>query len=184
MNEQEKNHKRRTQNGDYEKFFKGSGLDIGHGRCAPIMGAIGWERHQGNLLDHYSGPTFDFIHSSHVLEHLDDPVRAFREWWSLLKPNGYIITTVPDFRLYEHSIWPSIFNMEHRSTWSPSGIPQFLHECRLSPGQLIRIQLNDENFDYENVNPTFDQTLHHDAQAEVEFIVKKLPTNQELWNEF
>ncbi len=37
----------------------------------------------------------DFVLSSHVVEYLPDPIRAFREWQRIVKPGGYIVMIVP-----------------------------------------------------------------------------------------
>lgn len=37
----------------------------------------------------------DFILSSHVVEHLPDPIRAFREWKRVVRAGGYIVMVVP-----------------------------------------------------------------------------------------
>lgn len=37
----------------------------------------------------------DFVLSSHVVEHLDDPLSAFREWKRIVRPGGYIVMIVP-----------------------------------------------------------------------------------------
>lgn len=42
--------------------------------------------------------TLDYLCSSHVLEHLPDPIRALYEWHRVLKPNGLLYLVVPDKR--------------------------------------------------------------------------------------
>jgi SAM-dependent methyltransferase len=44
---------------------------------------------------HFPDETFDFLQCSHVLEHVDDDRKALREFWRILKPNGYAILLVP-----------------------------------------------------------------------------------------
>jgi SAM-dependent methyltransferase len=40
--------------------------------------------------------TYDFVLSSHVLEHSANPLRALSEWKRLLKDDGYLVLMVPD----------------------------------------------------------------------------------------
>lgn len=37
----------------------------------------------------------DFVISSHVLEHIFDTIKAFKEWYRVIKPGGYIFIIVP-----------------------------------------------------------------------------------------
>ncbi|ERT06625.1 methyltransferase domain protein [Lyngbya aestuarii BL J] len=37
----------------------------------------------------------DFVLSSHVLEHIPNPIQAFLEWQRVLKPGGYVVMIVP-----------------------------------------------------------------------------------------
>lgn len=41
---------------------------------------------------------WDFVISSHVLEHFFDPIKAIEEWHRVIKPGGYICMIVPDKR--------------------------------------------------------------------------------------
>jgi len=38
---------------------------------------------------------FDFVISSHVIEHFFDPIKAIKEWLRVIKPGGYIFTICP-----------------------------------------------------------------------------------------
>lgn len=39
--------------------------------------------------------SWDYVLSSHVLEHFDDPIRALKEWYRVVRPGGYIFIIVP-----------------------------------------------------------------------------------------
>lgn len=46
---------------------------------------------------------FDFIASSHCLEHVANPLRALREWHRLTRPGGHLILVLPDpERTFDH----------------------------------------------------------------------------------
>jgi SAM-dependent methyltransferase len=46
------------------------------------------------IADHH----YDFILSSHNLEHISNPVRALKEWMRVVKPRGTLIVLLPDYR--------------------------------------------------------------------------------------
>ena len=75
-------------------FCVGDGLDIGCGRW-PLPGAhpIDLER-GGNAMVLPPGP-FDYIFSSHCLEHLPNPVAALEHWHSRLRRRGVLFLSLP-----------------------------------------------------------------------------------------
>ena len=50
----------------------------------------------GTDLHEIKDNTYDVVLSSHVLEHIANPVKALKEWARVIKPDGYIITVVPN----------------------------------------------------------------------------------------
>jgi SAM-dependent methyltransferase len=40
--------------------------------------------------------SFDFVHASHVIEHLNEPALFLEEAWRILEPGGYLILVTPD----------------------------------------------------------------------------------------
>ncbi len=73
---------------------------------------------------------YDFVHSSHSLEHMADPLEALRNWVRVVRPGGYVVVVVPDEDMYEQGVWPSTFNADHRhsftvakrGSWSPASV--------------------------------------------------------------
>lgn len=60
-----------------------------------------WNRYVVDSADQLGGfddGSLDFLFSSHVIEHLVDPISVFGRWWNKLKPNGIIAGVVPDCR--------------------------------------------------------------------------------------
>lgn len=43
----------------------------------------------------YEDNSFDYIYCSHVLEHILDDIKAMKELYRILKPNGWAILNVP-----------------------------------------------------------------------------------------
>jgi len=43
----------------------------------------------------FDDESYDYIISSHVIEHIFDPIQAFKEWVRVIKKGGYIFTIAP-----------------------------------------------------------------------------------------
>jgi SAM-dependent methyltransferase len=130
--------------------------------------------------------SFNFVHSSHCLEHLHDPYEAFDNWIRICKPGGHIITTIPDEDLYEQGVWPSNHNPDHKtswtiskdSSWSPVSINllEFLYQYK-DKIEILKVELVNSAFIYGVER--FDQTYHHISECAIEFIVRKR-TDEEI----
>jgi SAM-dependent methyltransferase len=107
-------------------------LDIGPGRDKIRESAIGFDVEDGDaqFIDNYISEKFQCVFSSHCLEHMVDPQDALRRWAKLVNKGGHLIIVVPDEDLYEQGHFPSIFNSDHKSTftlskaqsWSPTSV--------------------------------------------------------------
>lgn len=52
--------------------------------------------------------TYDFILSSHNLEHIANPLKALKEWIRVAKPGGAVIVVLPDYRrTFDHRRYPT-----------------------------------------------------------------------------
>jgi len=49
-------------------------------------------------LDGFEPGSLDFVFSSHVIEHLVNPLQVLQNWWNCLAPGGAIVAVVPDAR--------------------------------------------------------------------------------------
>lgn len=113
----------RRARGDFEKYLHGDGIDIGAGDD-PLVVHVGtvraWDLHDGDaqLMSGVPDESFDFVYSSHCLEHMRSVEEALRNWLRILKPGGYLYTVVPDYILYEKMVWPSRFNTDHKQSFS------------------------------------------------------------------
>ena len=108
---------RRMREGFFDRYCSGLGLDIGHGGDPVVPGCDLWDKADGDatLLPGVPDHAYDFVYASHVLEHLDDPVRALQSWMRVLKPGGFLIVCVPHRDLYEkRTRLPSCWNTDHR----------------------------------------------------------------------
>lgn len=76
------------------QFCKGIGLDVGAGRW-PFPGSIPIELRDGGDAMNLPDGSYDYIFSSHCLEHLADPVTALEHWKSRLKTGGVLFLALP-----------------------------------------------------------------------------------------
>lgn len=107
----------------FRDFVKGDTLDIGAGQDPVSWGAVVFDKPQGNaenIFEHFQLESFDSVFSSHCLEHINEPMLVIRDWFALVKPGGHLFVIVPDEDLYEQGHFPSIFNNDHKSTFTIS----------------------------------------------------------------
>jgi SAM-dependent methyltransferase len=129
---------------------------------------------------------YDFVHSSHCLEHLHDPIIGLRNWFRVLKPGGHLIVMVPDEDLYEMGFFPSRVNGDHKWTfsmwkeasWSPRSINVIdLVKVLGAEAQIVKLELLDAGHRYRL--PSIDQTLIPTGECAIEMVIRKRP-EQEL----
>ena len=53
---------------------------------------------EGNNLQPVKNESYEFVLSSHSLEHFANPLKAVEEWLRILKPGGTIVLVIPDKR--------------------------------------------------------------------------------------
>ena len=135
----------------------GRGIDIGCGPDPVTASARRFDMEHGdaNEITRYVNDQFDFVYSSHCLEHMHDPRFTILDWWKLVRPGGYLFVTVPDEDLYEQGIFPSKFNTDHKATftiskarsWSPVSHNVLELAQSLPDGQLLCLILQDAGYD-------------------------------------
>lgn len=192
MNETGKSSLRRSRDPAFiQRWFVGAGIDIGAGsdplsayaHLFPRLSEVfAWDLEQGNALymrDLAAGQ-FDFVHSSHCLEHLVNPFQALSRWLELVKPGGYVVVTVPDEDLYEKSLWPSRFNSDHKfsfTVYKPvKALPDSVNVLDLvmavsHVASCERISAIHEHYDERRHD--VDQTAHGVAECAIEIVLRK-----------
>ena len=139
--------------------------------------------HAQRMDEYRQFESYDFVYSSHCLEHLDDPIYALCEWWGLVKPGGYLVVVVPDEDLYEQgrfktrSRWSrehkSSFTIWKRESWCEHSINVLDMVQQLPDCQVIKIELVDTDYDYSIPYGAQDQTMPG-AEAAIEIVLRKL----------
>lgn len=180
------------------RYLVGDGIDIGAGadpiglyfEFFPLMSSCrSWDVEDGDaqFMSTIADNTFDFVHSSHCLEHMQDMGVALDNWVRILKPGGHLVCLVPDEDLYEQGVFPSAFNPDHKHTltiykkqsWSNASVNLFDLISRLNrPVEVKKIELLDSTYRYkfnEAFNHTrFDQTMTPVGECAIEFVLRKL----------
>ncbi|WP_319240663.1 methyltransferase domain-containing protein [uncultured Propionivibrio sp.] len=86
-------------------WFVGDGIDIRRvgeapamfGDLFPLLRSVrAWQAVDGDpvRMDGVAADTYDFVHSNHCLEYLDDPALALRHWIRICKPGGHLVLSV------------------------------------------------------------------------------------------
>lgn len=179
--ESRKARERRIREGYFDRFLVGQGIDIGCGDDPVTSDCVKWDRPMGDAhsLPGLSPQQFDWVYSSHCLEHLREPWRALHRWWEVLRVGGFLLVVVPDEDLYEQGQWPSLFNVDHKwtftvhkpSSWSPVSI----NLCDLLstlPGHRM-LWLRTIDVGYEHSQEVWDRTAGK-AEAHIEALLQKL----------
>ena len=96
----------RLSKGYFDNYLIGNGIDIGGGDdCLQITNGTVYcyDKEQGDAqyLSNLEDNSFDFVYSSHCLEHMINPIIALKNWIRVCKSGKYIYVTVPEENLYE-----------------------------------------------------------------------------------
>lgn len=176
------------------RWFVGIGLDVGGGidslalftELFPrIAKVLIYEQDHGDaqLLDNVDDASFDFLYSSHCLEHVRDPREALGNWIRVVRPGGHLVISVPDEDLYEQGIWPSRFNPDHKTTWTidkaQSWSPVSVNVLDLvrafrDIARPLLIELIDQGYRYGLNGKMIDQTRMPMAEAAIEIVLRRL----------
>lgn len=108
------------------KVCTGFGLDIGYGKEEwKFPGALGIELNDESEYHATNLPRaqYDYIHSSHLLEHLPDWVAVLDYWTAHLKPGGVLFLYLPHGdQLY----WRPFENRKHTNWLTAEMITSYL----------------------------------------------------------
>lgn len=175
--ETHKARERREREGFFDKYCQGKGLDIGYGGDPILEGVRGWDFEHGDaqLLNGLDDASYDFVYSSHLLEHLPDCELSLANWWRVLKPGGYLLLYLPHRDLYEKKKnLPSRFNDDHEHFFMPEeddlpdtiGIKPLVTRS-LPKAEVIYIRTCDEGY----VNPG--DELPSEGEFSIEVVIRK-----------
>lgn len=106
------------------QFCKGHGLDVGAGMW-PLHKAIPVDLANGGDAMALPDGEYDFIFSSHCLEHLPNPVAALEHWKTRLKPGACCFLYLPHPAM---TYWRPTRNRKHLHEWEPHQIEFMLRD--------------------------------------------------------
>jgi methyltransferase family protein len=175
------------------RYFAGCGLDVGGGQDSlacyaelfPLIRNIFvYDAAHGDAqtLRNIPESSFDFLYSSHCLEHLRDPHEALGNWIRVVKPGGHLIINIPDEDLYEQGKWPSRYNSDHKLTftlfklrsWSPVSVNVMELVARVADrASPLALHLIDQGYRFSLRNQNVDQTRTPIAESAIEIILRK-----------
>jgi len=114
---------RRKRSYFFEKYCQGKGIDIGCHNAKILPEADGFDKQDlpgvtiigdATHMEGVQDNNYDWVYSSHCLEHIQDVHTGLQNWWRILKYGGHLILFVPHRDYYERQLTlPSIYNGSH-----------------------------------------------------------------------
>lgn len=183
MHESSKARARRIREQFFQRYIAGrSGIDIGCGPDPITADCRTWDLQDGDaqLMEGAGSEVYDWVYSSHCLEHVRDPRATLQRWWELVRPGGHLLVMVPDEDLYEQGVWPSTKNPDHKHTftifksksWSPVSVNVIDLVRELPRATVHYVRRADEGYLYELLGSGIDQSMGF-AEVGIEFVVEK-----------
>lgn len=111
-------------------FCEGKGLDIGAGKW-PLPGAMAIDIGKDdarNVPECKTGQGWDYIFSSHCLEHIGNPIVALEHWIDRLAPGGCLFVHLPH---PDMKYWKPQNCRKHLHTWRPEDMREIFADLGL-----------------------------------------------------
>jgi SAM-dependent methyltransferase len=105
-------------------FCRGRGLDVGAGPW-PLPGAIPVELRDGGDAMELPEGQFDYVFSSHCLEHLANPVAALEHWKTRVKIGGVLFLYLPH---PDMAYWRPQTCRKHLHSWAPEVMAEMVRD--------------------------------------------------------
>ncbi|MBR1646294.1 MAG: class I SAM-dependent methyltransferase [Selenomonadaceae bacterium] len=178
VGETAKSHDRRQREGFFDKYCNGEGLDIGYGADLIVPNCSGWDLRNGDAqyLEGIPDESFDFVYSSHCLEHMFDVQISLKNWFRVVRKGGWLILAVPHRELYEKkSRLPSRWNIDHKHMFL---IGRSEEPDTLDIIEEIKAALTDYDIEYvktcDEGHTITDPLVHSDGEYQIEIVIRKL----------
>ncbi len=103
-------------------FCRGVGLDIGAGKW-PLPGSVPIELRDGGDAMALPGGLYDYIFSSHCLEHLPNPIEAIEHWKGSLRRGAPLFLYLPH---PDMEYWQPQHCRKHLHSWAPAQMAKIM----------------------------------------------------------
>jgi SAM-dependent methyltransferase len=107
-------------------FCLGEGLDVGCGEW-PLPGALPVDLKNGGDANDLPHGAYDYIFSSHCLEHVVNPVATLEHWKSRLLANGILFLYLPH---PDMEYWLPQNCRKHLHSWTPAAMVKVLTDLK------------------------------------------------------
>lgn len=101
-------------------------------------------------LDGFEPGSLDFIFSSHVFEHLVNPLQVLQNWWQCLAPGGVIAAVVPDarysFDLRQPITGTDALLSQHRAGGHERTTAMYEQWCRHTAPEVDPVRLRERDY--------------------------------------
>jgi len=144
------------------------GLDIGKGADSQADFAIDLE----GGLTLFANDIFDFVFSSHYLEHVKDLPSQLQEWWRVLRPGGNLVLYLPHADLYPR-VGHEGANPDHKHDLTPEIVLEVMGES--GSFEILHNEIHAEDAEY-----SFDLVLKKLAAAPGLVVDNRLVPNPDL----
>lgn len=176
------------------RYFVGHALDVGAGEDGlskqmylwPLLKSVReWDVKDGDgmVLDGVANNSFDLVHSSHSLEHMQSARAALLRWLDAVKPNGHVVALFPDEDLYEQGVYPSTWNSDHKHTfrmhygksWSSVSlcVPDILWDLSDAGASFTLVKLERLEHTWNPQGGRYDRTAGIIGESSIEMVLRK-----------
>lgn len=169
----------KINNGFFDKYMVGLGAEIGYSGYIPNVVPIlencdgydlktpGYNGLNIPVADNY----YNWLYNSHTLEHITDYKSNIKEWFRVVKKNGYVIIVVPHRDLYEKKLdLPSRFNGDHKRFYTASSLLKEIEDSLPVNNYRVRhLKENDEGHNYNDAPEVHGKWLY-----EIECVIEKI----------
>ncbi len=171
-------HARREREGFFDKYCQGEGLDVGYGGDVITPTASGWDFRNGDAqyLSGISEESFDYVYSSHCLEHMYDVRTALKNWFRVVRRGGYLLLAIPHRDLYEkRTQLPSRWNRDHKHMFligrsEPPDTLDIVEEIRESLKEYDIKYIKACDYGHTITDPN----RHSDGEYQIEIVIQKI----------
>jgi ubiquinone/menaquinone biosynthesis C-methylase UbiE len=120
---------------------------------------------EGSALNDVSDSSYDFVLSSHNLEHFANPIKALKEWQRVLKLGGAIVLVLPYYRhTFDHRRQPTSVNHLFDDFEQDVGEDDLTHLPEILEKHDLRKDIaagSKDDFRKRSLNNFSNRCLHH-----------------------